>query len=232
MNFDIITIFPELIEPYFNGSMLKRAAEKGIIKLNLVQLRDYCEDKHRQVDDTVYGGGSGMLMKPDVLGKAVEDIKSRSKSPFVILMSPQGLTLDNKLARQISISGKDIIIVCGRYEGVDQRFIDLYVDMELSIGDYVLSGGELAAAITVEAVSRFIPGVVGREESVATDSFESSMLKYPQYTKPREYKGLTVPEVLLSGNHAEIAKWREEQAKLSTQKKRKDLLTDSGFTVK
>jgi tRNA (guanine37-N1)-methyltransferase len=225
MIFDIITIFPEMIAPYFKGSMLKRAAEKDLLKVNLVQLRDYCEDKHKQVDDTIYGGGSGMLMRADVLGRAVEDLKSKAEEEtFVVLMSPQGVCLNNKLAKELSLSKKHIIIVCGRYEGVDQRFIDLYVDMEISIGDFVLSGGELAAAVTIEAVSRFITGVIGKEESVSTDSFEQSRLKYPQYTKPREYKGLFVPEVLLSGNHAQIAKWREEQAILNTEKKRKDLL--------
>ena len=224
MRFDIITLFPELISSYFEDSILKRARTKEIISVNLHQLRDYALDKHKQVDDSPFGGGSGMLLKVDVLGLAVEKVTEVDKEkPYVVYLSPQGEKLDNRLAREFS-TNKRIVLVCGRYEGVDQRFIDLYVDREISIGDYVLSGGELAAAVFVDAVSRFIPGVVGREESVTNDSLENSLLKYPQYTRPRNYKGLDVPDVLLSGNHSEIEKWRNDISKKKTKDKRSDLL--------
>jgi tRNA (guanine37-N1)-methyltransferase len=213
MRFDLITLFPELISSYFEDSILKRAREKKLIEVNLYQLRDYAQDKHKQVDDTPYGGGSGMLIKVDVLGKALESVsRLEGTKPYVIYLSPQGKKLTNKIARDFT-NKERIILVCGRYDGVDQRFIDSYVDEEISIGDYVLSGGELPAAVFVEAVSRFIPGVVGDHENVVNDSLENGRMKYPQYTKPREYNGLGVPEVLLSGNHGEIDKWREEKTR-------------------
>ncbi|MEI6093263.1 MAG: tRNA (guanosine(37)-N1)-methyltransferase TrmD [bacterium] len=224
MRFDILTLFPELISSYFEDSILQRAREKNIIKIQLHQLRDYALDKHKQVDDSPFGGGSGMLIKADVLGLAVEKITELDEEkPYVVYLSPQGDKLNNKLARDFS-SKKRILLVCGRYEGVDQRFIDLYVDQEISIGDYVLSGGELPAAVFIDAVSRFIPGVVGKEESVLNDSLENSRLKYPQYTRPRNYKGMEVPEILLSGDHGKIEKWRNEHSIKTTKKKRSDLL--------
>ena len=224
MRYDVITLFPELIASYFQDSIIKRAIDNNLISVNLHQLRDYALDKHKQVDDSPFGGGSGMVLRPDVLGLAVESVKAKDdKKPVVVYLSPQGRKLDNKIARELSTKER-FILVCGRYEGVDQRFIDLYVDMEISIGDYVLSGGELPAAVFIDAVSRFIPGVVGKQDSVSTDSLENSSLKYPQYTKPREFNGLNVPDVLLSGNHAEIDKWRENISKEITNKKRKDLI--------
>lgn len=224
MRFDILTLFPELISSYFEDSILNRALEKNIIKIKLHQLRDYALDKHKQVDDSPFGGGSGMLIKVDVLGLAVEKITELDEEkPYVVYLSPQGDKLNNRLAREFS-SKKRILLVCGRYEGVDQRFIDLYVDQEISIGDYVLSGGELPAAVFVDAVSRFVPGVVGKEESVMNDSLENSLLKYPQYTRPRNYKGLDVPEILLSGDHSKIEKWRNDHSIKTTKKKRSDLL--------
>jgi len=224
MKFDILTLFPELISSYFEDSLLKRAREKNLISINLHQLRDYALDKHKQVDDSPFGGGDGMLLRVDVLGLAVEKISEmNSVKPYVIYLSPQGEKLNNKTARALSKKER-VLLVCGRYEGVDQRFIDLYVDEEISIGDYVLSGGELPAAVFVDTVSRFIPGVVGKEGSVTSDSLENSRLKYPQYTKPRTYKGLDVPEVLLSGNHSKIEKWREDTSIKTTKKKRSDLL--------
>ncbi len=224
MRFDILTLFPELISSYFEDSLLKRAREKNIISITLHQLRDYALDKHKQVDDSPFGGGDGMLLRVDVLGLAVEKISEIDEvKPYVVYLSPQGEKLNNRIARDFS-KKKRVLLVCGRYEGVDQRFIDLYVDEEISIGDYVLSGGELPAAVFVDTVSRFIPGVVGKEGSVTSDSLENSRLKYPQYTKPRTYKGLDVPEVLLSGNHSKIEKWREEISIKNTRKKRSDLL--------
>ena len=224
MRYDVITLFPELISGYFEDSIIRRAIDQKIISVELHQLRDYALNKHRQVDDSPYGGGSGMVLRSDVLGLAVESVKAKDdKKPVVIYLSPQGQKLDNKLARKLSEQER-FILVCGRYEGVDQRFIDQYVDMEISIGDYVLSGGELPAAVFVDAVSRFITGVVGKEDSVSSDSFENSFLKYPQYTKPREFNGQTIPDVLLSGNHAEIDKWRAQISLETTKKKRKDIL--------
>ena len=224
MRFDILTLFPELISSYFEDSLLKRAREKGTISVHMHQLRDYALDKHKQVDDSPFGGGDGMLLRVDVLGLAVEKISEMDDiKPYDVYLSPQGEKLNNTIARDFS-KQKRVLLVCGRYEGVDQRFIDLYVDKEISIGDYVLSGGELPAAVFIDVVSRFIPGVVGKEGSVTSDSLENSRLKYPQYTKPRAYKGLEVPEVLLSGNHSKIEKWREETSIKTTRKKRNDLL--------
>jgi tRNA (guanine37-N1)-methyltransferase len=211
MRYDVITLFPELISGYFEDSIIKKARQQDIISVHMHQLRDHATDKHKQVDDSPFGGGSGMLIKADVLDKAVEHVEGLDKTkPVVVYLSPQGKKLNNKLAKELAKKER-FILVCGRYEGVDQRFIDTHVDMEISIGDYVLSGGELAAAVFIDAVSRFIPGVVGKEESVLNDSLENDNLKYPQYTKPREYKGMNVPDVLLSGNHKEIDEWRKNK---------------------
>jgi len=224
MRFDIITLFPELISGYFQDSLIKKAQDKGVLSIELHQLRDFATDKHKQVDDSPYGGGAGMLLKPDVLGACVENVVSKlPKKPLIVYLSPQGEKLNNTMAKELA-QEENIVLVCGRYEGVDHRFIELFVDKEISIGDYVLGGGELAAAVVIDVVSRFVPGVVGKEESVLNDSLENSMLKYPQYTRPRTYKELEVPEVLLSGNHSEIEKWRKEQSLKATTKKRKDLL--------
>lgn len=224
MRFDIVTLFPELISGYFQDSLIKKAKDKGLLSIELHQLRDFATDKHKQVDDSPYGGGVGMLLKADVLGACIEHVVSQiPKKPLVVYLSPQGEKLNNTMARELA-NEENIVLVCGRYEGVDHRFIELFVDKEISIGDYVLSGGELAAAVVIDAVSRFVPGVVGKEDSVLSDSLENSMLKYPQYTRPRVYKDLEVPEVLMSGNHSEIEKWRKEQSVKTTKKKRKDLI--------
>ncbi len=224
MRFDIVTLFPELISGYFQDSLIKKAKDKGLLSIELHQLRDFATDKHKQVDDSPYGGGVGMLLKADVLGSCIEHVLSRiPKKPLVVYLSPQGEKLNNTMARELA-KAENIVLVCGRYEGVDHRFIELFVDKEISIGDYVLSGGELAAAVVIDAVSRFVPGVVGKEDSVLNDSLENSMLKYPQYTRPRIYKDIEVPEVLMSGNHSDIEKWRKEQSFKTTKKKRKDLI--------
>jgi tRNA (guanine37-N1)-methyltransferase len=224
MRFDIVTLFPELISGYFQDSLIKKAKDKGLLSIELHQLRDFATDKHKQVDDSPYGGGVGMLLKADVLGACIEHVLSEiPKKPLVVYLSPQGEKLNNTMARELA-KAENIVLVCGRYEGVDHRFIELFVDKEISIGDYVLSGGELAAAVVIDAVSRFVPGVVGKEDSVLNDSLENSMLKYPQYTRPRIYKDIEVPEVLMSGNHSEIEKWRKEQSFKTTKKKRKDLV--------
>jgi len=222
LEFNIVSLFPELIEPYFKDSILKKAILNKLIEVNFYNLRNYATDKHKKVDDTPYGGGAGMLLKADVLYNAVKNIK-KSKNTKVIYFSPQGKKLDNKLAKKY-IKESNLILICGRYEGVDQRFIDKCVDEEISIGDYVLSGGELAACVFIEVLSRFIPAVLGNIKSWQCDTFENKLLKYPQYTRPYNFKGITVPEVLISGNHEKIKQYREETAKIKTMKKRKDLL--------
>jgi len=222
LEFNIISLFPDLIEPYFKDSILKKAINNNIIKVNFYNLRDFARDKHKKVDDTPYGGGAGMLLKADVLYNALKSIK-KTKNTKVIYFSPQGKKLDYKLSKKYT-KATSLILICGRYEGVDQRFIDKYVDTEISIGDYVLSGGELPACVFIEAVSRFIPSVLGNIESSKNDTFENNLLKYPQYTRPYNFKEIRVPEVLISGNHEKIKQWREEISKIKTKKKRKDLL--------
>lgn len=225
ISFNILSLFPSLIENYFNDSILQKAISKKLIKINIYNLRDYALNKHKQVDDTPYGGGAGMLLKADVLSNAILKIKENEPVDKIIYLSPQGVKLNNVLAREF-VKKTDIsyLLVCGRYQGVDQRFIDLFVDLELSIGDYVLSGGELPACVFIEAISRFIPNVIGNEESPNNDSFENNLLKYPEYTRPYEFNGVKVPDVLLSGDHEKIKIWRKSQALKHTKSKRKDIL--------
>lgn len=223
MNFQILTIFPEFFDSVFSCGLLGKAAEQDILDIDIRDIRKYSTDKHNTVDDRPYGGGSGMLMKPEPLGSAIEDTRHTSGESIVILTSPQGELLNNSLAREIS-AYSNVIIVCGRYEGVDERVKQLYVDKEISVGDYVLSGGEYAAAVIVDTVSRYIPGVVGNINSVTEDTFEKSLLKYPQYTRPEEYRGITVPRILLSGDHNRIHNWRRKEALRNTFLKRPDLL--------
>ncbi|MBI4412310.1 MAG: tRNA (guanosine(37)-N1)-methyltransferase TrmD [Deltaproteobacteria bacterium] len=229
MNFHLLTLFPEAIKPYFDSSLLGKAQEKGIVKIFLHQLRDYATDKHCSVDDRPYGGGSGMILKPDVVVCAVRDLRQKHKIDRVILLSPRGALFTQAGARELS-DIQSVLLICGRYEGVDQRAIDLVVDEELSIGDYVLSGGELAAAVVVDAVARLIPGVLGNEKATLDESHTvgahgcAPLLEYPHYTRPEEFEGMKVPEVLLSGNHAEIEKWRREESLKITCKNRPDLL--------
>lgn len=213
-----------------------KAQEAGRVKFIVTQMRDFAEDKHRKVDDTPYGGGAGMLLRPDVLHRAWEFASGGSKRPglWTVLLSPQGGLFDQNLARNW-LSGTEsiapggpaqldtLILVCGHYEGVDERFIDLCVDQEVSIGNYVLTGGELPALVIADVVTRLLPGVVGNPDSISTDSLENGLLKYPQYTKPREFMGLSVPDVLLSGDHRKISDWRHEESVKRTQLKRPDL---------
>lgn len=214
-----------------------KAIKAGLLQVDRHQIRDYSQDKHRTVDDTPYGGGEGMLLKVDVLHRAwmgalqksfgitatrKEDlVGNESAKVCTILLSPQGRVLDQEYAKELVARGKKLVLVCGHYEGVDERFIDLCVDEELSIGNYVLTGGELPAAVVMDTLSRLVPGVVGNEDSVKRDSLEGGMLKYPQFTRPREYEGSSVPDVLLGGNHAQILKWRETQSAERTLRKRK-----------
>ena len=230
MLIDIITIFPEVFKPYINESILKIAQEKGKLKVKLHNLRDYTLDKHRKVDDRPFGGGPGMVMTAEPIFRAVEEIsqkvkiksqKYKSKSK-IILLSPQGKTLNQKLARRLS-KLKHLILICGRYEGVDERVRRSLADEEISIGDYVLTGGELPAMVLVDALTRLIPGVLGHKDSIRDESFSANLLEYPQYSRPADFKVMKVPEVLLSGNHKKIEEWRKKQALETTKKKRPDL---------
>lgn len=223
MKFDILTIFPEFFESPFSFGIFKKAREKNLIEINTHDIRGYTEDKHRTVDDTPYGGGGGMLMKPDPIGKAIEDIKNKNNRTLVILTTPAGEPYSDKIARDL-VEFDRLIIICGRYEGIDERVRDIYVDREISIGDYIMSGGEYAAAVIVDSVSRFIPGVLGNVHSPETESFKEGLLEYPQYTRPESYKGRKIPEVLLSGNHDEIEKWRKNESIEKTFFRRPDLL--------
>ncbi len=224
MRVDIVTLFPELIAPYFEGGLLKAAREQGLLEIYLHQLRDFTTDKHRQVDDRPYGGGPGMILKPEPFFRAVEAISVElPKKPRVILLSARGTLFTQAMARELA-KEEFLILLCGRYQEIDERVTTLASD-EISIGDYVLSGGELPALVITEAVCRLVPGVVGNLESLEMDSFANEkLLGPPQYTRPPEFLGLKVPEVLLSGDHAAIARWRREQAIAKTRKNRPDLL--------
>ena len=244
MKIDIVTLFPEICRAPLSESIVKRAQEKGVADIHIHNLRDWTIDKHHVVDNAPFGGGQGMVMKPEPIFAAVEDLRQQTsnfdesragsqrpafnvqlKTPKVILMSPTGRRFDQQMAAQLS-EESHLIIICGHYEGVDQRVIEHLIDMEISIGDYVLTNGAIAAAVLVDAIVRLLPGTLGDEQSAVDDSFSSehSALEAPQYTRPAEFRGWKVPEVLLSGNHAEIAKWRKEQAIKRTRENRPDLL--------
>jgi tRNA (guanine37-N1)-methyltransferase len=231
MQIDILTLFPEICRAPLSESMMKRARENGIVDLRIHNLRDWTKDKHHIVDDAPFGGGQGMVMKPEPIFAAVEELRGASgdKSTIenqkskIILMSPGGHRLDQKLATELS-KESHLIVICGHYEGVDHRVIEHIVDLEISIGDYVLTNGAIAAVVLVDAVVRLLPGVLGHEQSAHDDSFSADLLEAPQYTRPAEFRGWKIPEVLLSGNHAEIAKWRKEQALKRTKQNRPDLL--------
>jgi tRNA (guanine37-N1)-methyltransferase len=243
MRIDIVTLFPEICRAPLNESIMKRAQEKAIIDLHIHNLREWTTDKHQVVDDAPFGGGQGMVMKPEPIFAAVEELcKEQQKTPKtkrstpnieqskienrkskIIFMSPAGRRLDQQLATELSQEAH-LIILCGHYEGVDHRVIEHLVDREISVGDYVLSNGAIAAVVLVDAVVRLLPGALGHEQSAAEDSFATELLEGPQYTRPAEFRGWKVPEILLSGNHAEIAKWRKQQALKRTKQNRPDLL--------
>ncbi len=230
LRIDVVTIFPELFDAFLRTSIVGIAREAGALEVTTHDLRGFTIDRHRSVDDAPYGGGPGMVMKPEPLVEAIEALagtKGAEREARVLLLSPQGERLDQ--ARIARMAGqRHLVLVCGRYEGVDQRVIDLAVDEEISIGDYVLSGGEVPAMAVIEAVARLLPGVLGNPESAGSDSFEQGLLEGPQYTRPAVFRGRAVPDVLLSGNHAAVARWRSEQARETTRRRRPDLLRRAG----
>ncbi len=225
MRIDIITVLPELLKSPFEASILKRAIEAKLVEVHFHNLREYTTDNYKSVDDTQFGGGAGMVMMIEPIDKCISKLQSERTYDDIIYMTPDGETLNQGLANHISIK-ENILILCGHYKGVDQRVRDKFITREISIGDYVLSGGELAAAVLCDAIIRLIPGVLGNETSALTDSFQDNLLAPPIYTKPRDYKGMKVPEVLFSGNFAEIEKWREDQAYQRTLERRPDLLDE------
>jgi tRNA (guanine37-N1)-methyltransferase len=230
MRFDVLTLFPEMFGGPLQASVLGRAVEAGVIQIHVHNIRDYAEDRHQVVDDYTYGGGPGMLMKPQPLFKAVEGVTALdSPEGRVILLTPQGRLLNHEVAVELAREPR-LILVCGHYEGVDERVREHLVDDEISIGDYVLSGGELPAMVVIEAVARRLPGVLGSETSLAEESHAQGLLEYPQYTRPAEFRSWTVPEVLLSGHHAQIAEWRRRQSILRTARRRPDLLARAALS--
>ena len=229
MQIDVVTIFPGLFEPFLELSFVGIARRQGALELRVHDLRGWTHDRHRTVDDTPYGGGPGMVMRPEPLVEAIETLArpmGRDRTARVLLLSPQGSRLDQRRVEAFALD-PHLILVCGRYEGVDQRVVDLVVDEEISIGDYVLSGGEIPAMALIEAVTRLLPGVLGNPESTGSESFQAGQLEGPQFTRPSVYRGLEVPEVLRSGNHQAIAAWRAEQAEEITKRRRPDLLAET-----
>ncbi|HEX9665922.1 MAG TPA: tRNA (guanosine(37)-N1)-methyltransferase TrmD [Thermodesulfobacteriota bacterium] len=229
MKFDVITIFPQFFDSLFSVGILNRAQERGIIKINTHNLRIYTRDKRRSVDDRPYGGGSGMVFKPTPLARAIESIKNEDLKSVVILTTPHGEVFSDRIAKEVS-EFEQVIIICGRYEGVDERIREKYVEREISIGDYVLSGGEYAASVIIDAISRFVPGVLGNEASPYHDSFNECLLEHPQYTRPHVFRGKRVPQILLSGNHKAIKKWRRLESITRTLSRKPYLIDRTNLT--
>ena len=225
MRIDIITVLPDLLKSPFEGSIMKRAIQKGLVEVHFHNLRDYSTNKHKNVDDYQFGGGAGMVMMCEPIDLCISKLKAERNYDEVIYMTPDGETLKQKMANSMSML-ENIIILCGHYKGVDQRVRELHITKEISIGDYVLSGGEIGAIVLCDALIRLIPGVLSDETSALTDSFQDNLLSHPIYTRPAEYKGLKVPAILLSGNFPEIEKWREQKAFEHTKKRRPDLLEE------
>lgn len=223
MRIDIISVLPELMESPFQASILKRAVQKGLAEVHFHQLRNWSIGKYRQIDDEPYGGGAGMVMMVEPLDKCISDLKSQRNYDEIIYLTPEGETLNQKIANSLSIKN-NLMFICGHYKGIDQRVRDLHVSKEISIGDYVLTGGELAACVLADSVIRLLPGVLNDEQSALTDSFQDDLLSPPIYTRPEEYKGLKVPQILLSGNFAKIEEWRHDEAVRITRERRPDLL--------
>jgi tRNA (guanine37-N1)-methyltransferase len=232
MNYHILTLFPEMVLNGLHTSIIGRAAEKGLLSIEAIDIREYSTDKHRHVDDYPYGGGAGMVMQPMPICDAYEDLCGKiGKKPRVIYMTPQGKVFNQKIARELA-KEEDLVFLCGHYEGIDERALELIATDYLSIGDYVLTGGELPAMVMIDSISRLIPGVLNNDTSAEFESFQDNLLEYPQYTRPEEYKGLKVPEVLLSGHHKNIDAWRREQSIQRTLERRPDLLEEAILSKK
>lgn len=226
MDFHVLTIFPEMFDSPFSSGLISKALVKGLVRITCHDIRDYSTDPHKSVDDYPFGGGPGMVMKPEPIFSAVDDLHSSNRigsNSRVIVMSPQGRLFDKNIAKELT-QYDELVFICGRYEGIDDRVIQNLADEEISIGNYILNGGELASMVIIDSVSRLLPGVVGSEESILQDSLSDGLLKYPQYTRPRSFRGMDVPEVLLSGNHKIIEKWRKDKSVKNTNKKRPDLM--------
>lgn len=233
MQINIITLFPDLVQMYLSDALIAKAITGNVMQINVVNLRNFSDNAYKSVDDSPFGGGDGMLMRPDILEKALLSLPAHpGKKRNVIYLSPQGKRLEQDDVKNYATAGlsTDLVLICGRYAGVDERFIETYVDEEVSIGDYVLSGGELPALVFVEAISRFIPGVLGQLESAEQDSFQNQLLEAPQYTRPQVWKDLKVPDVLLSGHHGKISEWKRAMAVKQTLEKRPDLLSENELT--
>jgi tRNA (guanine37-N1)-methyltransferase len=224
----VITLFPDLIKSYLSDALIAKAIDNKILQIEVVNLRDFSDTNYKSVDDAPFGGGDGMLIRPDILEKALKSVVNEAIKQRVIYFTPQGKVLDQKYVQILSSENieQEYILICGRYAGIDQRFIDLYVSEEVSIGDYILSGGELPALVFIEAISRYLPGVLGKLESANEDSFKDNLLEAPQYTRPQDWNGVKVPDVLTSGNHQKIADWKKQMSILITEQKRPDLLKD------
>lgn len=229
MQFLVLSIFPEMFSPFWGHGIVKRAIDQKKIEVSTLNIRDFATGKHRVTDDRPYGGGAGMVMKPEPLAGALREAKKTVPDADTVLLTPQGRTFSQQMAEKL-VTRQGLILICGRYEGVDERILDGFVDFEVSLGDYVLTGGELGAMIIIDAVTRLIPGVLGSEDSSKSDSFSVGLLEHAQYTRPREFEGNPVPEVLFSGNHKEIADWRFETALIRTLLKRRDLLEKRALT--
>ena len=223
IRFDVLSVFPEMLASPLNFSLIKKALDKDLLRIGLHDIRDWAESKQKMTDDAPYGGGCGMVMKVEPVARALAAVKCDDLHPLVVLMTPQGETFNQKIAAELALQ-KQIILICGRYEGVDERIREHLADREISIGDYILTGGELSALVVMDAVARLIPGVLGNEESAVTESFSCGLLEYPQYTRPALYQGWGVPDVLVSGNHAQIERWRKIEALKRTWQRRPDLI--------
>lgn len=223
MRIDVLTLFPEMFDS-LKSSLIGKAMDKNLLEINIINIRDFSEDKHKKCDDYTFGGGSGMLMTPAPIYNAITSIDGYEKA-YKIYLSPRGRVYNQKAVKELS-KFEHLILLCGHYEGIDERIIDLLIDEEISLGDFVLTGGEIPAMAIIDSVSRYLPGVLGNSDSVVDESFSNGLLEYPQYTRPAEFMGLKVPDVLLSGNHAEVAKWRSEQSRLITKQRRPDLIDD------
>jgi tRNA (guanine37-N1)-methyltransferase len=232
MNYHILTLFPEMVLNGLHTSIIGRAAEKGLLSIEAIDIREYSTDKHRHVDDYPYGGGAGMVMQPMPICEAYDDLCGKiGKKPRVIYMTPQGRVFNQKIAEELA-QEEDLVFLCGHYEGIDERALELIATDYLSIGDYVLTGGELPAMVMIDCISRLIPGVLNNDTSAEFESFHDNLLEYPQYTRPEEYRGLKVPDILLSGHHKNIETWRREQSIKRTLERRPDLLADASLSKK